>query len=309
LRIQFPGAIYHVMNRGDHRQNIVRDDQDRHRFIESLAQVCAKTGWPVHAFCLMPNHFHLVIETPQPNLVAGMSWLLGTYTIRFNRRHREVGHLFSGRYKSLLVGGEGGYLRTVCEYVHLNPARASLVTPDRPLSSYLWSSYPGYLTASSKRPAWLRVDRVLGEYRIAKDSPAGRRVLEQAIESQRNPKTVPDYAAIQKGWCLGDDGFRRGVLEQMDSKTGPHHYGQTVHEATEAKAERLVAKELAARGWTEAELARRRKGDPEKLLMAATLRRETTMTLAWIAHRLQMGTRGHLAHLLYWSQRNTQADQ
>src|SRR5688572_33460673 len=129
LRIQFPGAIYHLMNRGDRRENIFRDDFDRESFLQTLADTCAKTGWQVHAFSLMPNHFHLVVETPQPNLVDGMKWFLGTYTSRFNRRHKEFGHLFSGRYKALIVDGSGnGYLKTVCDYVHLNPARAGLVT-------------------------------------------------------------------------------------------------------------------------------------------------------------------------------------
>jgi REP element-mobilizing transposase RayT len=124
LRVEYPGAIYHVMNRGDRREPIFRDNADRQRFVETLAEVCAKTGWQVHAYVLMPSHFHLVVETPQPNLVAGMKWFLGTYTSRFNRRHKLFGHLFSGRYKSLLVDGLGsGYLKSVCDYVHLNPAR------------------------------------------------------------------------------------------------------------------------------------------------------------------------------------------
>ena len=94
----------------------------------TLGEACGKTGWQVHALCLMPNHFHLVVETPQANLVAGMKWLLGTYTGRFNRRHKLFGHLFSGRYKALIVDGSGnGYLKTVCDYVHLNPARAKLL--------------------------------------------------------------------------------------------------------------------------------------------------------------------------------------
>src|SRR6266542_3107037 len=80
LRIQYPGAVYHVMNRGDRRESIFHDKDDRQRFIETLGEVCGKTGWQVHAYCLMPNHFHLVLETPHPNLVAGMQWFLGTYT-------------------------------------------------------------------------------------------------------------------------------------------------------------------------------------------------------------------------------------
>ena len=98
LRIEYAGAIYHVMNRGDRREAIFRDDSDRQRFLETLGECCTKTGWMVLAYCLMLNHFHLVVETPRGNLVAGMKWFLGTYTGRFNRRHKVVGHLFSGRY-------------------------------------------------------------------------------------------------------------------------------------------------------------------------------------------------------------------
>src|SRR5271170_7636119 len=139
LRVQYPGAIYHVMNRGDRRERIFEDEGDRKLFLETLEEACEKTGWLVHAWCLMPNHFHLVIETPQANLVAGMKWLLGAYTGRFNRRHKEFGRLFSGRYKALIVDGSGtGYLKTVCDYVHLNPVRAKLLIPQEKLSRYRW---------------------------------------------------------------------------------------------------------------------------------------------------------------------------
>ena len=118
-----------------------------------MAECCVKSGWQVHAYCLMNNHFHLVIETPQANLVAlsadrqaGMKWFLGAYTSRFNRRHKLFGHLFSGCYKALVVeGGGNGYLRTVCDYVHLNPVRAKLLGLERPLQVFAWSSYPEYL--------------------------------------------------------------------------------------------------------------------------------------------------------------------
>src|SRR5579862_7781591 len=186
LRIEYPGALYHVMNRGDRREPIFKDDKDRELFLETLGQACAKTGWQVHAYCLMPNHFHLVVETPQPNLVAGMKWLLGTYTGRFNRRHKLFGHLFSGRYKSLVVDGSGtGYLKTVCDYVHLNPARAKLLRPAQPLSVYQWSSWPEYLKKPEKRPPWLRVDRLLGEWRIQRDTAVGRRLLAAGMEEHR----------------------------------------------------------------------------------------------------------------------------
>ena len=103
LRIEYEGAIYHVMNRGDRREAIFLGEEDREQFLKTLGETCQKTGWQIHAYCLMGNHFHVVVETPQANLVAGMKWLLGTYTTRFNRRHKLFGHLFSGRYKSLVV--------------------------------------------------------------------------------------------------------------------------------------------------------------------------------------------------------------
>ena len=121
LRLEYRGAIYHLINRGDRHEDIFRDDVDRKCFLSTLEQTCQKTGWQVHAYCLMNNHFHLVVETPEANLVAGMKWLLGVYTKRFNIRHKGCGHLFAGRYKALLVeGGGNGYLGTVCDYVQVS---------------------------------------------------------------------------------------------------------------------------------------------------------------------------------------------
>ena len=96
IRLQYPGAIYHVMSRGDRREDIFIDDVDRQDFLKTLAEACQKTSWQVHAYCLMRNHFHLVLETPEANLIDGMSWLLSTYTIRLNRCHHLCGHVFSG---------------------------------------------------------------------------------------------------------------------------------------------------------------------------------------------------------------------
>ena len=107
VRVEDEGAIDHLINRGDRREDIFGDDRDRRRFLETLEEACQKTSWEVHAYCLMRNHFHLVVATPRANLCAGRHGLLGTYTARFNRRHHLFGHLFSGRYKSLLVDGSG----------------------------------------------------------------------------------------------------------------------------------------------------------------------------------------------------------
>ena len=130
LRIEYPGAIYPIMSRGDRREDIYVDDVDRQDFIKTLAEACLKTEWQVHAYCLMRHHFHLVLETPAANLVEGMHWLLSAYTIGLNHRHQTIGHVFSGRYKALIVEGSGGYLKTVGDYVHLNPVRAGLLAKE-----------------------------------------------------------------------------------------------------------------------------------------------------------------------------------
>jgi REP-associated tyrosine transposase len=299
LRVEYAGGIYHVMNRGDRREPIVRDDQDRERFLETLGEACRKTGWEVQAWCLMSNHFHLVVETPQANLVAGMKWFLGTYTSRFNRRHRLFGHLFSGRYKALIVdGGGNGYLRTVCDYVHLNPVRARLLNREQRLREYRWSSYGDYLKRPARRPEWLKTGRLFGEMGIPQDSTAGRRHFEQLMEQRRGSTESQTLKAVRQGWCLGDEAFRKELLEQMGRRMGQHHGGAERHETAEAEAGRMVAEELRRRGWDGAELERRRKGDRQKVKIAKRLRRETTMTLNWIAQRLKMGTSGYVANCL-----------
>jgi len=300
LRVQYPGAIYHVMNRGDRREPIFKDDQDHRRFLETLGEACGKTGWQVHAYCLMLNHFHLVLETPNANLVAGMKWFLGTYTSRFNRRHKLFGHLFSGRYKSLIVDGSGdGYLRTVCDYVHLNPIRANLLQPEQPLQAYRWSSYPEYLKRAGQRASWLRVDRVLGELGIQRDDTAGRKLFaQQAMEERRGKDKPGEWKLVRRGWFLGGAQLREQVLEMMGCGMGAHHGGEEKQEADEQKAQRLVLEELEKRGWTEQDLKQRRKTDALKVKMAARLRSETVMTLDWIARRLQMGCRHTVANCL-----------
>jgi len=305
LRIEYPGAIHHVMSRGDRREAIFKDDADRERFLATLAETCTKTGWQVHAYCLMANHFHLVVETPQANLVDGMKWFLGTYTSRFNRRHKVFGHLFSGRYKSLVVDGSGtGYLKTVCDYVHLNPCRARLLKKEQPLQTYRWSSYASYLQAPRKRPCWLRVDRLLGEWGVQRDDSRGRGRFRAGLEGRRASETEDEFKAVRRGWCLGGREFREELLEQVGEERQKYHYGEEISESAEQRARRIIEAVLKKKRWTADHLKSLRKGDPFKVKLAEQLRKETTMTLAWIAEQLHMGTRGHLTHLLYWQHRS-----
>lgn len=299
LRVQYPGAIYHVINRGDRLEPIFKGDEDRELFLSTLGECCEKTGWEIHAYCLMRNHFHFVVETPRGNLVAGMKWFLGTYTARFNRRHKLFGHLFSGRYKALLVDGSGGgYLKTVCDYVHLNPARARLLQREQSLSTFVWSSYGEYLKAAARRHVWLRVDRVLGEHGIVRDSVSGRRQFEARMEQRRASEDKQEYQKIRRGWCYGQERFRQELLERMAGRAGEHHYAEDRRESEEQKARRIVALELRRLGWRPSELKQRRKADPGKVQMALRLRRETTMTLKWVAEELHMGGWTNVSNLL-----------
>lgn len=297
LRIQYPGAVYHVMNRSDRREAVFLDDADRRCFIETLSQACEKTEWQVHAYCLMANHFHLVVETPEPNLAVGMKWLLQTYTGRFNRRHRFAGHVFSGRYKAPVVdGGGNGYLRTVCEYVHLNPVRAKLICDEQRLSTYAWSSYPTYLQAN--RPIWLRVDRVLGEMGIPGDTAAGRRHFEQVMEGRRFEADGESYKSIRRGWCVGSTEFRKELLAQVSGRLGPNHFGQERRESAEQRAERIILETLTELRLTKEQFILLPACYGAKMQLVRRLRRETTMSLKWIACQLGMGSWKYLSNLL-----------
>ena len=196
-----------------------------------------------------------------------------------------------------------GYLRTVCDYVHLNPVRAKLLRPDQRLGTYRWSSYREYLRSAGRRPAWLRVGRLFGELGIPKDSPAGRKAFDRLMEQRREWEDPKALKRIRRGWCLGDKSFRKELLEQMGEKLGAEHYGEERRESEEQKAEGIVAGELKRRGWKEEELGLRRKGDKVKVALARRLREETTMTLKWIAERLQMGSWTNVSNRLAASRR------
>lgn len=159
LRIQFPGALYHVTSRGDRRENIFLTDHDRYAWLDILAIVCARCRWVIHAYCQMGNHYHLVIETLDANLARGMRDLNGQYTQRFNFHHQLVGHLFQGRYHAILIQRDA-YLLELSRYVVLNPVRAGLVpTPEE----WPWSSYRLMIDAASA-PAWLDTEWLLGQF-------------------------------------------------------------------------------------------------------------------------------------------------
>ena len=159
LRLSFPGAVYHVTSRGNARHDIVADDRDRSQWLSLLAHVVDRYGWLCHAYCLMDNHYHLVIETPKPNLSIGMRQLNGRYTQAYNRRHEQVGHVFQGRFTAILVEKDA-HLLELCRYVVMNPVRAKIVSHPR---LWVWSSYRATV-GETKAPGWLTTDWILSQF-------------------------------------------------------------------------------------------------------------------------------------------------
>ena len=289
------------MNRGDRREAIFVDDDDRRIFCTTLNETCGRTGWEVHAWCLMGNHFHLVVETPRGNLVAGMKWLLGTYTQRYNRRHCLSGHLFQGRYKAQVIDSETpGYLRAACDYVHLNPARAGLVASEERLEKWRWSSYPEYLRKTELRPAWLRTDRLFGEHGIGRDNLRGRRELGARMAAQRGGgEDATALIQLRRGWRLGAEDFLDRLLSRRSVRAERGHGREAYEETEEGVARRILQEELAKVDCHVSELPRRRKGDLVKVRIARRLRRDTALTLPRIAELLHMGAPTYVSHLLY----------
>ncbi len=197
VRIEYEGACYHVMCRGDRREAIFQDDQDRARFLTTLGETAQRTGWLVHAYVLMSNHYHLLMETPVANLVRGMTWFQTTCTVRYNARHRVNGHLFAGRYKALLIDSESeGYFGALLNYIHLNPVRAGLIRVGDGASvlDYPWSSLPGYRWPQ-RRPAWLVVEHALATLQW-KDTARDRRAFLGYVEG----------LALEEQASVGDGG-------------------------------------------------------------------------------------------------------
>lgn len=210
LRIEYPGAIYHLTSRGNARSNIYVTDADRIDFLKLLAQTCQRFGWHSYAWCLMGNHYHLVIETSEANLSRGMRHINGVYTQTFNRTHQRVGHLFQGRYKAILVEKDS-YLLEVIRYVLLNPVRANMT---KTAGQYPWSSYRAMISKATT-PDWLERDWVLGHY--------GNRLSaaqEQFIKFiQDGDNQSPLWEQLRQQIYLGDEQFvSRQQLRQASEK-------------------------------------------------------------------------------------------
>ncbi|MET0981297.1 MAG: transposase [Telluria sp.] len=209
LRLEFPGALYHVTSRGNRRNPIYVDDADRSAWLRVLGRVCERYHFVIHSFCQMTNHYHLLVETVEPNLSTGMRQLNGLYSQYFNWRHSLVGHLFQGRYKAILVQKES-YLLELSRYIVLNPVRAKVVSS---LDDWQWSSHP-YFVGQEQPPSWLERNGLLNRFGNAhmEAISAYRAFVLQGI-NEINP-----LAAIRHQILLGDDAFVAAHQEPQRSE-------------------------------------------------------------------------------------------
>lgn len=295
------------MARGDGGKAVFETDDDRLIFLSRLGEACASCGWRVHAWVLMGNHFHLLLETPRPNLVEGMKWLLGTFSQGWNRSRQRQGHVFQGRYKSVPVNSSDAdtyYFRIVADYIHLNPARAGLAGGKAgKLVGYRWSSLLSY--AGGKAPLWLDMERVLNSFELSKDG-RGRRAyvawLEARAANEGGNIDTAAQEALRRGWYLGEDTFRDQLLALVDKAKGikPRERKSAdgfEKDYGERDAEQIIQQYAVKLGLpSEAkELVRLRKGDERKALMAAVIRWRTAASTQWIATRLHMGHPGSVS--------------
>jgi REP element-mobilizing transposase RayT len=280
LRIQYPGAIYHLMARGNGRQHIVRDDADRDRLQQELGRAVARCGWRVYAFVILSNHFHVVLQTPRPNLARGMQTFLSSYANAWARRHRFVGHVLQGRYRAELVEDET-YLWTVTRYVHLNPVRARLV--EHP-AAWRWSSYPGYADRR-RRLEWVAAEELLaswaGEFGGSDPATAYRRYVTAGLAE---PPASP-WSGAHHGWILGSQEFaeRMGELVRGSPPRERRREWRSIQGMDLGRVCEVVCREYEV---DLSELSRRGS------------RHEARAALAYLARRRTTASHGRLAELL-----------
>ncbi|TDU71184.1 REP element-mobilizing transposase RayT [Prosthecobacter fusiformis] len=321
LRIQYPGAYYHVMARGNRREVIFHDEDDRRFFLQALSEACERTGWRVHAWVLLGNHYHLFVQTPEANLVAGMAWLQNAYTRRYNVQHRAWGRVFGDRYKAVLVEGDDRYhYQTLMDYIHLNPVRAGLVRPKagQSLLDYPWSSLAGgYALVPSRRAKWLAAEAGLKAFELDDTTRGRRRMVErldrrgmsEAMKACGVPALPDEVDArcshLRRGWYWGQQAFGeklRELARKLVATRPPVSRGYKNQPAVRMhsleQAQQWLKGGLKAAGLKPGDLERLKGSDPRKLMLAHLLWKKTTVTQQWIAENLAMKTAANVSQQL-----------
>ena len=299
-RLEYGGACYHVINRGNYRRELFAAEGAAQAFVGCLAETCARFGWRLHAYVVMRNHFHLAVETPEPNLSLGMKWLQGTWAARFNRFRGETGRPFQGRYKALHVE-PGHALAQVAHYIHLNPVRAKVVTMER-LAEFPWSSLHEF--GRKGRPVFLEAATVLGESGGLPDTPGGWRRYRAylgVLAEEDAGRRADRFGRLSRGWAIGSGEFKAGLKQELAAAAGEGARIELLG------ADREAHREIRAEKWEEKlataatalgvrlELLPAKHSAADKVRLAAVMKQGTSVSNGWLAERLNMGRPGSVS--------------
>ncbi|OIQ82275.1 transposase IS200 like protein [mine drainage metagenome] len=290
LRIEYPGALYHVYSRGNYRDHVFRDAGARKAFLVCLEEACKRSRWVLHAYVLMGNHYHLALETPRGNLVEGMQWLQATFANRFNRFRSESGHVFQGRYHAKVLENEAA-LAAVAHYIHLNPVEAGLVGVER-LEDYRDSSFAGLLDPKL-RSGCLEVSVFLRHAGELADTKRGRecyRAYLAFVAADEEEKKRLEFDHACQGWAMGSEAWKRALVKEHKDRLD----GEAGGEAESREARDLMWLALLEQGLKRLkrgpeDVKRDRKSAAWKVALAAQLRSLGHVKNGWLAKHLNMG--------------------
>lgn len=288
IRIEYPGAIYHVLNRGNYRQALFTVQGSAELFEGTLFDCCSRFGWRLLAYVVMPNHYHCCVKTEDANLAIGMQWFQSTFANRFNRLVHDRGHVFQGRYKALVVE-EGSSVLRVVNYVHLNPVRAGLETIER-LKRYSYSSFPKYFV--KKHPACLDAKDWLAEVGDLKPTPAGMSCYHKSLKTmiESDPRKRSDlYKELCRGWYVGTREGRKALLKDIETGKLAKGRPDLLYGFGETRAEVLLQEGLRHLGKTERELVSDRKLASWKVVLASWIKLQCGVSNRWFSENLHMG--------------------
>ncbi len=287
-RIEFPGAIYHILNRGNYRGPIFGSEGAKRSFEQTLFEACHRYHWILHSHCIMKNHYHAAIETLDANLSVGMQWLQATFANRFNKLRKAHGHLFQGRYKSLIVDRDE-YLGSLLHYINLNPVRARLSEPSI-LTQFRWSSM-WYINKKKQRPDCLDISTCLRYAGDLSDTRAGWRSYLEYLDwlacSKQDQKSR-HFDKMCTGWALGTKAFKKAVLKDH-AEAVDQWQGFECKEARELYWDNLLDQLLKAVRKGHHDIVSDPKSASWKVMIAYYLKTHTAVTNGWISTHLNMG--------------------
>jgi REP element-mobilizing transposase RayT len=304
IRVEYEGALYHVINRGNYRRDVFATAGAATAFETTLEEACERHGWLVHAYVVMRNHYHVALETPRPNLVDGMHWLQGTFATRFNRYRVEHGHLFQGRYRALLVE-DAAILVRVINYIHLNPVRAMIV-PAGQAAEYAWGSLRRLIKAP--RPAWLVANALLPRLGWEDNAQGWGRYLTYLSELASDPaeQARQGFDELSKGWAIGTLGWKRAIArENSHLRLEAGLLREERRELKEAGWRTALQDALRAAGRTESDLVAEPKTAPWKIGLAAQLREQVAAPYSWLVVAMGLGHQATLRSSV-WRLRDSQ---